>query len=103
PLGGCGEVGLNSTLLLEGEDALLIDCGVLLGIPNAPGVDRAVPGFEALKIPGRRLRAVVVTHGHEDHIGALPALLSELDVPVFGTPLAITLLRSRLEGTRGGS
>lgn len=103
PLGGCGEVGLNATLLIDGDDALLVDCGVLLGVPNAPGVDRAVPGLEALASPGRKLHGVIVTHGHEDHIGALPSLLADYDVPVAGTPLAMTLLRSRLEGTRGGT
>jgi ribonuclease J len=103
PLGGCGEIGLNATLFIDGEDALLVDCGILLGVPNAPGVERAVPGFEALRVPGRRLHGVVITHGHEDHIGALPALLADFDVPVFGTPLATTLVRSRLEGTRGGN
>jgi ribonuclease J len=98
PLGGCGEIGLNSTLLIHGRDALLVDCGILLGIPNAPGVDRAVPGFEPLHRENRRLAGVVLTHGHEDHIGALPALLADFDVPVFGTPLTIALARSRLEG-----
>lgn len=98
PLGGCGEVGLNSTLLIHGDDALLIDCGVLLGIQSAPGVDRAVPGFEPLRRENRRLAGLVLTHGHEDHIGALPALLADFDVPVFGTPLTIALARSRLEG-----
>ncbi len=101
PLGGCGEVGLNATLVLDGNHALLIDCGALLGIENAPGVEKAVPGFEALFVPGRRLEGVVLTHGHEDHIGALPALLAQLDVPVFGTPLTIALARSRLENAEG--
>lgn len=103
PLGGCGEIGLNATLFIDGEDALLVDCGILLGVPNAPGVERAVPGFEALRVPNRRLHGVVITHGHEDHIGALPALLADFDLPVFGSPLATTLVRSRLEGTRGGN
>lgn len=101
PLGGCGEIGLNATLLVSGEDALLVDCGALLGVSGSPGVDRAVPGFEPLFRHGRRLAGVVLTHGHEDHVGALPALLAELDVPVFGTPLTIALARSRLEGQRG--
>src|SRR5262249_4073807 len=64
PLGGCGEIGLNATLCFDGKDALLIDCGILLGVPNAPGVDRAVPGFEPLFRDDRRLQGVVLTHGH---------------------------------------
>ncbi|MEQ8275987.1 MAG: ribonuclease J [Deltaproteobacteria bacterium] len=101
PLGGCGEVGLNATLVLDGQHALLIDCGALLGVENAPGVEKAVPGFEALFAEGRRLEGVVLTHGHEDHIGGLPSLLAQLDVPVFGTPLTIALARSRLENVEG--
>lgn len=103
PLGGCGEVGLNATLLLLGERALLIDCGALLGVYNAPGVEKAVPGFEPLFAPGRKLDAVVLTHGHEDHIGALPALLAELDVPVFGTPTTLDFVRARLEREAGAA
>lgn len=97
PLGGCGEVGLNATLLVYGDDALLIDCGALLGVWDAPGVERAVPGFEPLFTGARRLVGVMLTHGHEDHLGALPALLQEIDVPVFGTPTTIAFARSRLE------
>lgn len=98
PLGGCGEVGLNATLILVGDDALLIDCGVLLGLDDAPGVDSAVPDFGPLFVPGRRLHGVVLTHGHEDHIGGVPRLLEVWDGPVHGPPFAIKLLESRLEG-----
>ena len=97
PLGGCGEIGLNATLLMYGGDALLIDCGALLGVWDAPGVDRAVPGFEPLFQPGRRLVGVVLTHGHEDHIGALPALMQEVEAPVMGTPTTVAFAKSRLE------
>ncbi|MBX2810701.1 MAG: ribonuclease J [Myxococcales bacterium] len=97
PLGGCGEVGLNATLFIFGGQCILLDCGAFLGAENAPGVNKVVPGFEPVFSEGRRLLAVVLTHGHEDHIGALPALLSERDVAVFGTPLTCDLIRSRLE------
>ncbi len=96
PLGGCGEVGLNSTLFDYQKNSILLDCGALLSIPDAPGVARAVPGFEPLFTHDRTLQAVILTHGHEDHIGALPALLAQLDVPVFGTPATIALAKSRL-------
>lgn len=98
PLGGCGEVGLNATLIADGSDAILIDCGVLLSVPDAPGVERVIPDFELLKRNGRKLHGVVITHGHEDHIGAVPDLLRFMDVPVYGPPLAMMLLESRLEG-----
>lgn len=98
PLGGCGEIGLNATLFIAGQDCLLVDCGALLGV-EGPGVEKAVPGFEPLFAQDRRLLGVVLTHGHEDHIGALPALLAERDVPVFGTPLTLAMARSRLERT----
>jgi ribonuclease J len=97
PLGGCGEVGLNATLLVSGNDAILIDCGALVGVWDAPGIERAIPRFTAITERGRRLLGVVLTHGHEDHVGALPGLLAELDPPIFGTPTTIAFARSRLE------
>lgn len=96
PLGGCGEVGLNATLISDGPDTILVDCGVSLGV-DEPGVERLVPDFSILHSPGRRVHAVVITHGHEDHIGALPELFSELDIPVYGPPLAILLAKARFE------
>lgn len=97
PLGGCGEVGLNATLLEDGDDLLLIDCGVSLATGELPGVDRLVPDFALLSRPGKRLLGVVLTHGHEDHIGALTDLFKEHDVPVYGPEVAILLARSRFE------
>lgn len=97
PLGGCGQVGMNATLLLDGQDALLIDCGVFLGVDEAPGVDRVIPDFSPLSRDGRKLAGVVLTHGHEDHIGALPDLFLELDAKIYGLPLPIALARARFE------
>jgi ribonuclease J len=98
PLGGCGEVGLNATLLVDEatKDAVLVDCGVMFA-DGVPGVDRFVPDFGPLHVDGRRLRAVVLTHGHEDHIGALGDLFLEADVPIYGLPLTVALARARLE------
>ena len=95
PLGGCGEVGLNSTLFVHDGDALLVDCGALLSVPQAPGIDKAVIGFRVLS--QYKLRGVALTHGHEDHIGGLPALLSQFDIPVVGTAITLDFVRSRLE------
>jgi ribonuclease J len=100
PLGGCGEVGLNCTLLTEGAHSLLIDCGVLLSTADAPGVNRAIPDFSPLKPIASGLQALVLTHGHEDHIGAIDKLLDEYDLEIFGPRLAISLVRSRLEGQK---
>ncbi|MBI2372894.1 MAG: ribonuclease J [Deltaproteobacteria bacterium] len=95
PLGGCGEVGLNATLIVYGDKALLIDFGVMLGVEDMPGVDRALPTFAPLDRVD--LLGVVLTHGHEDHLGAVPFLLETRSLPVFGTSLALSLLSTRLE------
>lgn len=97
PLGGCGEVGLNATLFVYERQSILLDCGAFLGVQHAPGVNKIVPGFEPLFTDDRKLCGIVLTHGHEDHIGALPALLAERDAPVFGTPFTCDLVASRLE------
>lgn len=97
PLGGCGEIGLNATLLQSGQDRLLIDCGAQFGSGGA-AVDRLLPDLSALSAPGGSLKAVLLTHGHEDHIGALPALLSAHKVPVYGSRYTLMMVRARLEG-----
>ncbi|MCB9653123.1 MAG: ribonuclease J [Deltaproteobacteria bacterium] len=103
PLGGCGEVGLNATLLVLGGRAILVDCGMLLGASTELGIERVVPGFEPIFEAGLRLDGVVLTHGHQDHVGALPALLAERDAPVFGTPLTMALARARFEPRDGAT
>ena len=96
PLGGLGEVGLNALLVESGEDRILVDCGLMFPESHHPGVDYLIPDLSpVLEGPGR-LRAVLLTHGHEDHIGALPHLLQELRVPVYGAPMTLGLVRERL-------
>ena len=96
PLGGLGEIGLNMMLVESGEDLMAIDCGLMFPDDELPGIDHVIPDFSYAL--GRRdaFRAVVLTHGHEDHIGALPYLLRELPVPVYGTPLTLALVAERL-------
>lgn len=103
PLGGCGEMGMNATLYVEAGRAVLVDCGVQVGGIQTPAIDKLVSDFEATRRDGRTLEAVVLTHGHLDHIGGVPYLLRQWRGPVFGPPLALDLLRGRLEeeGMRG--
>lgn len=103
PLGGCGEMGMNATLYVDAGRAVLVDCGVQVGGIQTPVIDKLVSDFEAVRRHGRSLEAVVLTHGHLDHIGGVPALLRQWQGPIYGPPLALELLRARLqeEGRRG--
>jgi ribonuclease J len=96
PLGGLGEIGLNMMLVESGEDIIAVDCGLLFPDDEMPGVDYVIPDFSYLAERRHALRAVVLTHGHEDHIGALSYLLQDFPVPVYGTPLTLALARQRL-------
>jgi ribonuclease J len=97
PLGGLGEIGLNMMLIESGEDLIAVDCGLLFPDDEMPGVDYAIPDWSYLRERRDAFRGVVLTHGHEDHIGALPYLLRELPAPVYGTPLTLALARPRLQ------
>jgi ribonuclease J len=96
PLGGLGEIGLNMLLLECGDDLLAVDCGLMFPDAELPGVDYVIPDFSYLLARRDRLRGVVLTHAHEDHIGALPYLLREVDVPVYGPRMALALAGERL-------
>src|SRR4026207_840600 len=96
PLGGLGEIGLNMMLIECGPDILAVDCGLLFPDDEMPGVDFAIPDFAYLRDRRDAFRAVILPHGHEDHIGALSYLLREFPVPVYGTPLTLAIARHRL-------
>jgi ribonuclease J len=96
PLGGLGEIGLNMMLVESGDDLIAVDCGLMFPDDEMPGVDYVIPDFSYLRARRDGFRAVVLTHGHEDHIGALSYLLREFDVPVYGTPLTLAIARHRL-------
>jgi ribonuclease J len=96
PLGGLGEIGLNMMLLESGEDLLAVDCGLMFPDDELPGVDYVIPDFSPLLTKREQVRGVILTHAHEDHIGALPYLLRELDVPVYGPRMALALAGERL-------
>lgn len=96
PLGGLGEIGLNMMLIECGPDILAVDCGLLFPDDEMPGVDFAIPDWGYLRERRAAFRGVVLTHGHEDHIGALSYLLREFPVPVYGTPLTLAIAKHRL-------
>jgi ribonuclease J len=96
PLGGIGEIGLNMTVLECGEDILVIDAGLMFPDAEMLGVDIVIPDFSYLLENRNKVRAVVLTHAHEDHIGALPFFLRELKVPVYGTKLTLGFVKEKL-------
>ncbi len=97
PLGGLGEFGMNMMALRCGDDIIVIDCGLMFPEAELLGVDVVVPDITFLLENREHVRAIVLTHGHEDHIGGLPFTLSELNVPVYGTGFTLALAERRLE------
>ncbi len=97
PIGGLGEFGMNALAVHTREDLLLVDCGLLFPSEDQPGIDRVVPDFAYLEPFADRIRGVALTHGHEDHIGALPYFLSRWPVPVHGTAFTLGLVEGKLK------
>jgi len=97
PLGGLDEIGKNITAIEYGNDILLIDCGMAFPDEELLGIDVVIPDFSYVIKNSERVRAIVLTHGHEDHIGALPYLLKEINVPVYGTNLTLGLVQNKLK------
>ena len=97
PLGGLGEIGKNITVFEYGEDILVVDCGMAFPDDEMLGIDLVLPDTTYLTKNKERVKGIVVTHGHEDHIGALPFVLRDVNVPVYGTKLALGLLEFKLE------
>ncbi|HZX47805.1 MAG TPA: ribonuclease J, partial [Nitrospirota bacterium] len=97
PLGGVGEIGLNMTVFRYGDDIIVVDAGLMFPEEEMLGVDIVIPDFSYLIENREKVRGILITHGHEDHIGAIPYLLRELNVPVYGTPLTIGLISEKLK------
>jgi ribonuclease J len=101
PLGGAGEVGRNMWVLECGEEILLLDCGVMFPEAEMLGVDLVLPDIAYLQDKKEQIKAILLTHGHEDHIGAIPHLLAELGFPpIYGTPLTIGMVTGKLKEHR---
>ncbi len=97
PLGGLGEFGMNSMALRYGNDIIVIDAGMMFPDSELLGVDIVTPDFSYLEQHSEMVRGLVLTHGHEDHIGGVPFLLGQLNVPVYGTEFTLALVERRLE------
>lgn len=97
PLGGASEIGKNMIVIRHADDIVVIDAGVTFPSADHPGIDLIVPDMTYLSDNADNVRAVVLTHGHEDHIGAVPFLLRRVQAPIYGTPLTLGLVRERLQ------
>src|SRR5258708_38498788 len=96
PLGGLGEFGMNMMAFRFGDDILMVDAGMMFPEAELLGVYLVIPDISYLKQNRQHVRAIVLTHGHEDHIGALPYILRDLNVPIYGTRFTLALVKKRL-------
>src|SRR5437899_9048623 len=100
PLGGLGEIGLNCLVLEYADAAIAVDCGLMFPELHMLGIDLVIPDLSYLQRLGDRFLGFVITHGHEDHIGALPYILRDLNAPVYATPMAAGLITEKLREHR---
>ncbi|MBO6065222.1 MAG: ribonuclease J, partial [Lachnospiraceae bacterium] len=97
PLGGLEQIGMNITAFCYGESIIIVDCGLAFPEDDMLGIDLVIPDVSYLKEHAEQVKGFFITHGHEDHIGALPYILRELPVPVYGTKLTLAIIRNKLE------
>lgn len=97
PLGGLGEIGKNMTLYESGQDTIIVDCGLAFPDEDLLGVDLVIPDFSYVERTAENIRGIFITHGHEDHIGALPYLLRTVNIPVYASRLTVGLIEGKLK------
>src|ERR1700722_9242868 len=97
PLGGVGEIGKNCTVIRQDDDIIVIDCGLSFPTEEMLGVDIVIPDFTYLVENKDKVRGVFITHAHEDHVGALPYLLQQINVPIYASEFTHALIRQKLD------
>lgn len=95
PLGGFDKIGMNMMLIEDDDTIIAVDCGMSFPPHNMPGIDTSIPDISYLTNNIDKLKGIVLTHGHEDHIGAIPYIIESLNVPIYGTPLTIALVEKK--------
>lgn len=96
PLGGLEQIGMNMTVIEYSNEIIIVDCGIAFPNDDMPGIDKIIPDITYLKENVEKIQALIITHGHEDHIGAIPYVIQELNIPIYGTRLSIELIRDKL-------
>src|ERR1035438_10453940 len=97
PLGGLGEFGMNCMAIRYGDDIIVVDAGMMFPDDELLGVDIVTPDFAYLEQNSEKVRGLILTHGHEDHIGGIPFLLCQVNLPIYGTAFTLALVERRLE------
>ncbi|MCA9927420.1 MAG: ribonuclease J, partial [Anaerolineales bacterium] len=100
PLGGLGEIGKNMTVIEYGDDIILIDAGIMFPANDMYGIDSIIPDYNYLMDKLDHVKAVLITHGHEDHVGAIPLLMRDVNAPIYATKLTAGLIEVKLRQAR---